>query len=90
MPFDIGVVSTDVLMVGWAERSFARDTRMLRLMAAYNPDAASLFVRAITGWSLRDDVSLELSVGWLEGDGQDLLSRLAQRDFAQARLKVYF
>ena len=89
-PFDPGVESTDVLMVAWAERSFARETRTVRVLAAYNPDAESLFIRAIGGWSLRDDVALEVSGGWLRGDGQDLLSRLARRDFVYARLKVHF
>ena len=89
-PFDPGVESTDALMVAWAERSFARETRTVRVLAAYNPDAESLFIRAIGGWSLRDDVALEVSGGWLRGDGQDLLSRLAQRDFVYARLKVHF
>ena len=90
MPYDPDVASTDVLMVGWAERSFARETRTVRVLAAWNPEAESLFVRAICGWSLRDDVALEVSGGWLQGDGQDLLSRLAQRDFLYARLKVHF
>ena len=90
LPYDPGVASTDVLMVGWAERSFVRETRTVRVLAAWNPDAESVFVRAIGGWSLRDDVALEVSGGWLRGSGQDLLSRLAQRDFLYARLKVHF
>ena len=90
LPYDPGVESTDVLMVGWAERSFVRETRTVRVLAAWNPDAESLFVRAIGGWSLRDGVALEVSGGWLRGAGQDLLSRLAQRDFLYARLKVHF
>ena len=90
MPYDPGVASTDVLMVGWAERSFARETRTVRVLAAWNPEAQSLFVRAIGGWSLGDDVALEVSGGWLQGEGRDLLSRLARRDFLYARLKVHF
>lgn len=90
MPFDPGVASTDVLLVGWAERSFARDTRTLRVLVANNPAEGSVFLRAIGSWSLRDDVALEASGGWLSGDGQDLLSRLDRRDFVYARLKVHF
>lgn len=90
MPYDPGVASTDVLFVGWAERSFARDTRTLRVLVANNPSEGSLFLRAIGSWSLRDDVALEASGGWLSGDGQDLLSRLDRRDFVYARLKVHF
>jgi hypothetical protein len=90
MPFDPGVASTDVLLVGWAERSFARETRALRVLVAGNPVEGSVFLRAIGSWSLRDDVALEVSGGWLRGDGQDLLSRLDRRDFVYARLKVHF
>ena len=89
-PIDPAVASTDVLLVGWAERSFARETRTVRLLAAHDPQAGSLFLRVIGSWSLRDDVALEASGGWLSGHGQDLLSQLSRRDFVYARLKVHF
>jgi len=82
--------TTDTLLVGWAERTFARETRSLRLLAAWNPDARSAFVRAIGSVSLRDNVAVEVSGGWLHGEGRDALSRLSMRDFATARLKVHF
>ena len=88
--FDPAIEATDVLLVGWAERSFARDTRTVRLLAAYNPDSGSAFVRAIGSISLRDNVWVELSAGWLTGDGLDMLSRLSRSDFAHARLRVHF
>ena len=81
---------TDTLLVGSAERSFARETRVLRVLAAWSPDAESAFVRGIGSVSLRDNVWLELSGGWLHGDGVDMLSRLSMRDFAYARIKVHF
>lgn len=81
---------TDVLLVGWAERAFARETRSLRLLAAYNPDSDSAFVRGIAAISLRDNVWLELSAGWFTGDGFDMLSRLSHRDFVYGRFKVHF
>ena len=81
---------TDALLVGSAERTFARETRVLRVLAAWNPNAASAFVRGIGSVSLRDNVWLELSGGWLRGDGVDMLSRLSMRDFAYARIKVHF
>lgn len=90
MPYDPAVASTDVLLVGWAERSFARETRTLRLLVANNPAEGSVFLRAIGAWSLHDGVALEASGGWLSGSGQDLLSRLERRDFVYARLKVHF
>jgi hypothetical protein len=89
-PFGTEVENTDVTLVGWAERSFTRETRTVRLLAVYNPDAASAFVRAIVAFSLRDNVWLETSAGWLRGTELDFLSRLSTRDFAYARLKVYF
>ena len=89
-PFDTQVENTDVNVVGWAERSFARETRSVRLLAVYNPDAASAFVRGIAAFSLRDNLWLETSVGWLRGTELDLLSRLSTRDFVYARLRGYF
>ncbi len=90
MPYDADVESTDVLLVGWLERSFVREMRSVRVLTAWNAEARSLFLRAIGGWSLRDDLAVEVSGGWLQGGGQDLLSRLARRDFVYARLKAHF
>jgi hypothetical protein len=55
---------TDVTLVGWAERSFARETRSVRLLAVYDPSDDTSFVRGITSWNVRDNVSLEASAGW--------------------------
>lgn len=90
VPYSPDVETTELLFVGWAERSFARETRTVRVLAAYNPDDPSLFLRGILAWSLRDGVSLEGSAGLLRGDGRDLVSRLSRRDFLYARLKVQF
>lgn len=88
--FDLEIENTDVSLVGWAERTFARETRTLRMLAVYNPDAANAFVRAIAAFSVRDNLWLEASAGWLRGTELDILSRLSTRDFVYARLKVYF
>jgi len=90
VPADSAGEFTDALLVGSAERTFARETRVLRVLAAWNPDAASAFVRGIGSVNLRDNVWLELSGGWLRGDGVDMLSQLSMRDFAYARIKVHF
>lgn len=82
--------ASDVLIVGAVDRSFARETRTVRLLSAYNPDSGSAFVRGIAAISLRDNVWLELSAGWLTGDGLDMLSRLSHRDFVYGRFKVHF
>jgi hypothetical protein len=39
---------------------------------------------------VRDNVSLEISGGLFAGEGADILSRLASRDFGYLRLKVFF
>ena len=88
-PFDTEVENTDVTVAGWAERSFAREIRTVRLLAACNPDAASAFVRGIVVFGPRDNLWLETSAGWLRGTELDLLSRLSTRDSVCARLKVY-
>jgi hypothetical protein len=88
---------TDVTLVGWAERSFARDTRSIRLLGVYEPSDQTTFVRGIGSWSVRDNVSLELSAGWLTSEdagpprsGTDVLALLSRRDFLYAGLKLHF
>jgi hypothetical protein len=80
----------DVTLVAAVDRSFARETRAVRLFAVYNPNEASVFARVISTWSLRDNVAFEASGGWFTGDGGDVLSRFATRDFLYGRLKVFF
>jgi hypothetical protein len=89
-PAGTATETTDVTLVGWAERTFRNETRAVRLLAVYNPDEASAFLRGIVAFSLRDNLWLETSAGWLRGTELDLLSRLSTRDFIYARLKAYF
>lgn len=88
---------TDVNVVGWAERSFARETRALRLLAVYDPSDDTAFVRGTGTLSVRDNVSLDASAGWFTGDATggarsafDVLSLLSRRDFLYARLRFHF
>jgi hypothetical protein len=88
---------TDASFVGWAERSFARETRQVRLLAVYDPSDDTAFIRGIGAFNLHDNVSLEASAGWFTGEpsgsaqsGTDVLALLSQRDFLYARLKVHF
>jgi hypothetical protein len=80
----------DVTLVAVVDRSFSRETRTLRVFAVYNPNEASVFARVISAWSLRDNLAFEASGGWFTGDGVDVLSRFATRDFLYGRLKVFF
>jgi hypothetical protein len=81
---------TNVSLVVGGERGFARDTRKIRVFGAWNVADASGFARTIGTWSLRDNLSLEGSVGWFFGDGDDAISRFADRDFVAVSLKTYF
>jgi hypothetical protein len=81
---------TDVTLVAVVDRTFARQTRSVRIFSVYNPGEASAFARVISTFSVRDNVAFEVSAGLFTGGGADALSRLATRDFAYARLKVFF
>ncbi len=85
-----GVTRTDVTFVAVADRSFARETRRLRVLGVYDPSDGTAFVRAIAEASLRDNVSLEASAGVFAGEGLGRLGRLASRDFVYLRLKVFY
>jgi len=90
--------ATDVTMVGWAERTFAHETRRMQLLAVYDPADATVFGRAIAAFNLRDNVWLEGSAGLFGGtpaeggttSAIDLLGLLSRRDFLYARVKVHF
>ena len=73
-----------------ADRSFARETRTVRVFAVYDPLDGTTFARVIGAISLRDNLWLEGSGGLFAGTSDDTLGRLSTRDFVYARLKVFF
>ena len=81
---------TDVSLIVSADRTFARERYRFRGFGVYNAAANSGFVRGIGIASLRDNLALETSVGWFAGDGQDLVGRFSDSDFAYLRVKYYF
>ncbi len=87
---DHEVERTDVSVVIAADRSFARETRTVRVFAVYDPGDSTMFTRVIAAVSLRDNVWLEGSGGMITGSSLDVIGRLTRRDFAYARLKVFF
>jgi hypothetical protein len=87
---DVEIERIDFMLVIAADRSFARETRTLRAFAVYDPADATTFTRVIGAVSLRDNVWIEGSGGLLTGSSLDILGRLARRDFAYVRLKVFF
>jgi hypothetical protein len=87
---DEEVERTDLSLVLAGDRSFARETRTLRLFAVYDPAESTAFMRAIGAVSVRDNVWLEGSAGVFAGSSLDVIGRLTRRDFFYARLKVFF
>ena len=87
---DDEVNRTDFSLVIAADRSFARETRTVRIFAVYDPADATTFTRVIAAISVRDNVWIEGSGGLITGTSLDIIGRLTRRDFAYARLKVFF
>ena len=85
-----GGADTNVSLVVGGDHGFARDTGKIRVFGAWNVADSSGFARTIGTWSLRDNLSLEGSVGWFFGEGDDTISRFADRDFVTVSLKTYF
>jgi hypothetical protein len=79
-----------VTVVVAADRSFARETRTLRLFAVHNPTDGTTFARAIAAVNIRDNLWLEGSGGLFTGSSTGTIGRLTNRDFLYAKLKVYF
>ena len=87
---DDEVERTDLAIVLAADRAFARETRTVRLFAVYDPADATTFARVIAAVSIRDNVWVEGSAALFTGSSLDVIGRLTHRDFAYARLKVFF
>jgi hypothetical protein len=87
---DDEIERADLSFVVAADRSFARETRTVRVFAVYDPADSTAFARVIGALSLRDDVWLEGSAGVFTGSSLDVIGRLTRRDFLYARLKVFF
>jgi hypothetical protein len=79
----------DLSLVVSADRSFARETRTVRVLAVYDPSDGTAFGRVIAAASVRDNVWLEGSGGLFTGSAPDILGQLTRRDFVYARLKIF-
>jgi hypothetical protein len=82
--------TTTTSITGSAERAFARERYRARVFALVNVDDAAAFLRSITTVELRDNVSVEASLGWFVGEGAGIIARYTDRDFVYARLRVFF
>ena len=78
---DEEIERTDVSLVVAADRSFARETRTLRVFAVYDPAEATTFSRVIGAVSVRDNVWIEGSAGLLTGSSLDVIGRLTAARF---------
>ncbi|HXH26199.1 MAG TPA: hypothetical protein VNI78_13185, partial [Vicinamibacterales bacterium] len=87
---DEALRGSDLTLVVAADRSFARDTRTLRVFGVYDPADATAFARVIGAVSVRDNVWVEGSGGLFTGTSFDAIGRLSRRDFIYGRLKVFF
>lgn len=87
---DDEVERSDVSLVLAADRSFARETRTVRVFGVYDPAEGTTFTRVIAAVTIRDNVWIEGSAGVFAGSSLDVIGRLTHRDFAYARLKVFF
>lgn len=87
---DSEVHRVDAALVAAVDRSFVNQTRSLRVFTVYDPADRTVFARAIGAVSLRDNLWLEGSGGLFAGSSLDTIGRLTNRDFAYARLKVFF
>ena len=81
---------TGTTLVAAVDRSFARETRTLRVFTAFDPGDGTMFARAIGALLLRENTWLEGSAGLFAGSSTDTLGRLTHRDFGYVRLKVFF
>jgi hypothetical protein len=87
--------STSTSIVSAAERTFARERYRTRAFLVYNLTEGSAFARNITSMEVRENVSLEGSVGWFFGSGdapvsRDVITRFSDRDFLYARVRIHF
>ena len=80
----------DTMLVGVIDRSFARETRSLRALVAYDPHERSTFARVSGSWNVRDNLSLESAAALFDGRGGHLFARFRDRDFFYVRVKAFF
>ena len=85
-----GDVRTSLSVVAGFSRTFNRDRVETRLFSLVNPGDNAAFVRGVLAWKPADDVAIETSAGWFAGEGDDVITRFGDRDFAYLRVKYYF
>jgi len=82
--------TADVSIVGGFSRTFNRDRIETRVFTLLNPVDRASFLRAVLTWKPVDDLHVETSAGWFAGQGDDVITRFADRDFGYVRVKYFF
>ena len=80
----------DLSLIVSADRAFSRERYQFRAFTVYDAHERSAFLRGIATAKIRDAVAVEGSIGWFAGEGQDLIGRFSDRDFAYLKVKYYF
>lgn len=81
---------TDLSVVGGFSRTFNRDRLETRVFTLVNPGDEAAFLRGVLTWKPVDDLHVETSLGWFAGEGDDVITRFADRDFGYVRVKYFF
>ena len=80
----------DVSIILSADRAFSQERYRLRAFGVANAAEGSAFARGIASAELRDNLTLEGSLGLFLGRGDDLIGGFHDRDFAYVRIKYFF
>lgn len=85
-----GETRTNVSVVAGFSRTYNRDRLETRLFSLVNPADRAAFIRGVVTWKPMDDVAVDATAGWFAGEGDDVITRFGDRDFAFVRLKYFF
>lgn len=86
----IGETRTNVSVVAGFSRTYSRDRVETRLFSLVNPADRAAFIRGVLTWKPADDVAVDATIGWFAGEGDDVITRFGDRDFAFVRMKYFF
>jgi hypothetical protein len=86
----VGETRTNVSVVAGFSRTYNRDRVETRFFSLVNPADRAAFLRGVLTWKPMDDVAVDATLGWFAGEGDDVITRFGDRDFAFVRMKYFF
>lgn len=86
----LGETRTNVSVVAGFSRTYNRDRVETRFFSLVNPADRAAFLRGVLTWKPMDDVAIDATAGWFAGEGDDVITRFGDRDFAFLRMKYFF